>query len=340
MTRWLRTGDCLKAVPEPGPRMEIVPMEQLLRYILITPARNEAEFIDRTLKAMVAQTVKPVRWVIVSDGSTDGTDDIVRRHSAEHPWIELLRMPERRERHFSGKVHAFNAGYARVRDLDYDVIGSLDGDISFDAEYFAFLLGKLAADPSLGVVGTPFLEDGTQVYDYRYVNIEHVSGACQVFRRECFEEIGGYVPVDGGGIDFIAVTTARMKGWTTRTFTEKVSQHHRKMGTAGRGVLSARYRIGAKDYALGNHPLWEIFRVARQMSQRPFVIGSMAMGCGYGAALVRRVERPVSPELLSFTRREQMDRLKRFFTRGTQLVEFGGTSAGGRAVNNRMNNHV
>jgi hypothetical protein len=200
------------------------------------------------------------------------------------------------------------------------VIGSLDADISFDAEYFAFLLGKLTADASLGVVGTPFCEHGTQVYDYRFVNIEHVSGACQLFRRECFEAIGGYTPVRGGGIDYIAVTTARMRGWTTRTFTEKASTHHRQMGTAGRSVLAARFRAGVKDYMLGNHPLWELFRVVRQMSQAPLIIGSLALGCGYASALLRRPARPVSRELLAFTRREQMRRLKQFFARGTNAI--------------------
>jgi glycosyltransferase involved in cell wall biosynthesis len=303
-------------------RTPVIPEQavgKLPRYVLITPARNEAQFIDLTLRSMAAQTAKPVRWVIVSDGSTDGTGEIVGRYLAEHPWIELVRMPERRERNFSGKVQAFNAGYERVRGLDYEVIGSLDADISFDAEYFAFLLGKLAADPSLGVVGTPFQEQGTPVYDYRFVNIEHVSGACQVFRRECFEEIGGYIPVRGGGIDYIAVTTARMKGWVTRTFTEKVCQHHRQMGTVGRGVLSARFRTGVKDYALGNHPLWQIFRIARQMSQPPLVMGALALGCGYASALLRRPKRPVSRELLAFTRREQMGRLKRFLIRSPKL---------------------
>ena len=295
-------------------------MENLPRYVLITPARNEAEFIDLTLRSVTAQTAKPVRWVIVSDGSTDGTDQIVGCYVAEHPWIELVRLPERRERNFSGKVQAFNAGYERVRDLDYDVIGSLDGDISFDETYFAFLLRELAADPSLGVVGTPFKERGTPVYDYRFVNIEHVSGACQVFRRKCFEEVGGYTPVVCGGIDYIAVTTARMKGWSTRTFTEKVCRHHRQMGTASGGVLAARFRTGVKDYALGNHPLWEMFRVARQMGQRPLIAGALALGCGYASALLRRAKRPVSRELMAFARREQMRRLKRFVTRSTAPV--------------------
>ena len=158
-------------------------MLKLPTYVLITPARNEAQFIDLTIKSVVRQTVTPLKWVIVSDGSTDSTDAIVAKYAADHSWIELVRMPARRERHFAGKVHAFNAGYARVKDLDYDVIGSLDGDISFDEDYFAFLLRKMVENSALGLVGTPFREGSNLVYDYRFVNIEHVSGACQLFRR-------------------------------------------------------------------------------------------------------------------------------------------------------------
>jgi len=248
----------------------------------------------------------------VSDGSTDGTDKIVQSYTHEHSWIELVRMPERRERHFAGKVNAFNAGYDRIKDLDVEVIGSLDADISFDSAYFAFLLKKLAADPELGLVGTPFKDESNSTYDYRFVSIEHVSGACQLFRRQCFEDIGGYVPVEGGCIDHIAVISARMKGWKTRTFTEKVCLHHRAMGTAQHGLLIARFKNGCKDYAIGNHPLWELFRTVYQMGKRPFVIGALSLACGYVWAAFRRVDRPVGCELVTFYRREQMQRLKRF----------------------------
>lgn len=286
---------------------------KLPTYVLITPARNEAQFIELTIKSVVLQTVPPLKWVIVSDGSTDSTDAIVAKYAADYAWIELVRMPARRERHFAGKVHAFNAGYARVKDLDYDVIGSLDGDISFDEDYFAFLLRKVVENRALGLVGTPFREGSDLIYDYRFVNIEHVSGACQLFRRQCFEEIGGYVPVKGGCIDHIAVLSARMKGWKTRTFPERVCLHHREMGTAQHGLLRARFRNGAKDYAIGNHPLWELFRTAYQMTKRPPVIGGLMVGLGYGWSMIRRVERPVSRELVAFQKREQMVRLKRFF---------------------------
>lgn len=266
---------------------------------------------------MVSQTVRPARWVIVSDGSTDGTDEIVGKYATENPWIELLRMPERKERHFAGKVLAFNAGYARVKDVQHDVIVSVDADISFDANYFEFLLNKLAENHILGLVGTPFEDAGRGTYDYRFVSIEHVSGACQVFRRECFEEIGGYVPVKGGGIDHIAVLTARMKGWKTRTFVEKTCTHHRDMGTAQRSALMAKFRFGMQDYALGGHPLWQVFRTAYQMTKGPVVAGGLMLGAGYFWALMKHAPRPISPELVAFRRREQMQRLMNFLTRNT-----------------------
>lgn len=286
----------------------------LPRYVLITPARNEADFIELTIKSVIAQTELPLKWVIVSDGSTDGTDDIVSEYAAQYAWIELVRMPERRERHFAGKVHAFNAGLAQLRRLTrlpYEVIASLDADVSFDPDYFAFLLGKLAGDQRLGLVGTPFKEGSNPIYDYRFVNIEHVSGACQVFRRECFEQIGGYVPVKGGCIDNIAVITARMHGWKTRTFIEKVCHHHRPIGSAQQGSLAVRFRFGVKDYTIGNHPLWEAFRAVRQMTKQPFVLGGLMLLAGYSWSLLRGAERPVSQELMTFHRHEQMQRLKR-----------------------------
>jgi biofilm PGA synthesis N-glycosyltransferase PgaC len=284
-------------------------------YILVTPARNEARSIELTIQSVEAQSVLPLKWIIVSDGSTDATDDIVKRHAATHDWIELLRMPERRERDFAGKVGAFRAGLARAGNLPYDVVGSLDADITFEPDYFQFLLEKLKADPALGLVGTPFREISGESYDYRFVSIEHVSGACQLFRRECFEAIGGYVPVKGGSIDHIAVITARMKGWNTRTFTEKTCLHHRYVGTAQRGPLAAKFKFGLKDYALGNHPLWEVFRCLYQLGKKPVLLGGIALGSGYFWGMLRREQRPVSAEFVAFHRGEQMARLGKFFKR-------------------------
>lgn len=222
-------------------------------------------------------------------------------------------MPDRPERHFAAKVHAFNTGYARMRRLEYDAIGNLDADISFDEDYFAFLLRKLAEDHTLGLVGTPFKDGNDQIYDYRFVSIAHVSGACQLFRHECFEQIGGYVPVKGGGVDHIAVIGARMKGWTTRTFADKICLHHRKMGSAQHGPLTAKFRTGVLDYALGSHPIWELCRSCYQMTKRPRVVGGLALLAGYVWGLTTRMERAVTPEMTAFRRHEQMRRLANFF---------------------------
>jgi glycosyltransferase involved in cell wall biosynthesis len=294
-------------------------MQAPLEYVLITPARNEAQFIELTIKSVIAQTLRPMKWIIVSDGSTDGTDEIVRKYVDSNPWIKLIRMPERNERHFAGKVYAFNAGYALVGGSTFEVVGNLDADVSFDDDYFSYLIGKVAEDAALGVVGTAFRaqDASSQTYDYRFVGTEHVSGACQLFRRVCFEEIGGYLPVKGGGVDHIAVLTARMKGWKTRTFTEKVFVHHRGIGTAQHGELKARFKQGMKDYALGSHPIWELSRTAYQLTQRPFVIGGCLLLSGYMWALIRRAERPVSHQLMKFRRREQMTRLRKLLSKST-----------------------
>jgi glycosyltransferase involved in cell wall biosynthesis len=285
-------------------------LAELPRYVLVTPARNEAAYIEKTIESVVAQTILPLRWVIVSDGSTDGTDEVVRKFIARHDWIDLVSLPQRAGRNFAGKVAAFNAGQARLTGLKYDVIANLDGDVSFDEEYFAFLLGKLAENPALGLVGTPYRDPLNDPYDYRYVSAEHVTGPCQLFRRECFEAIGGYMPVKGGAIDRIADISARMKGWKTRIFTEKVYLHHRATGTSQQGVLISKFKDGAKDYSVGTSPIWELFRTAYQMTKRPLILGGLMTGAGYVWSLVRRVERPVSREMVKFCRREQTQRLK------------------------------
>lgn len=289
-------------------------MQETATYAIVTPARNEAQYIELTIRSMIAQTCRPLKWVIVSDGSTDGTDDIVRKYGNEHPWIELVRMPERQERNFAAKVHAFNAGYARIKDLKVQIIGNLDADVSFGPDHFGYLIGKMVQNPRLGLAGAPFRE-GTFQYDYRFANIENVWGGCQLFRRECFDAIGGYVPLKGGCIDHVAVLSCRFHGWETRTFTESVCLHHRQMGTALQGTLKARYKLGAKDYSVGNHPIWELSRTLYQMSHRPYVFAGLAMGLGYFSSMVRRVEIPISPELVAFARREQMQRLRKFFSK-------------------------
>jgi len=285
-----------------------------LSYVLITPARNEEDLIEKTILSVVSQTVRPAKWVIVSDGSIDKTDEIVKRYVDSHEWMEFVRMPEHRERHFAAKVQSFTAGYQKLGDVSYEIIGNLDADISFEEDYMEFLLSRFAEDPDLGVAGTPFVEDGHS-YDFRFASSEHVSGACQLFRKECFDAVGGYIPIKGGAVDWVAVTTARMKGWKTQTFFGKTYAHHRPSGTGSGGMLKSKFYQGKKDYYVGGHPVWEILRSGFQMIKRPYIVGGISLLTGYLWSFLTRVKSPISTDLRSFHRKEQMDRLRQVLRR-------------------------
>jgi len=283
----------------------------MVPYVLITPACNEEKLIEYTLKSVVKQTILPVKWVIVNDGSKDATASIVERYVEKYAWIELVNLPKRQGRNFAAKVHAFNAGRERLKDVGYEVIGNLDADVTLDADHFEFLLGNFRDDPTLGVAGTIFIEDGYNSGTDSFEGQNYVSGQCQIFRRECFDEIGGYTPSKNGGIDWIAVVTARMIGWKTRSFREKSFLHHRLLGTADRGVLGSSYAYGRKDYYLGGHPLWELFRSVYRITKKPYVLAGAALFLGYFGAYLKHDQRPVSDELMKFHRNEQMRRLKK-----------------------------
>jgi glycosyltransferase involved in cell wall biosynthesis len=282
-----------------------------LKYVLITAARNEEALIGKTLESVVRQTQLPERWIIVDDGSTDRTAEIIAPYVEKYSWIRLVRNPRRESRDFAAKANAVNDALRQMQDLKFDILGNLDADTSFAPDYMEFLIQKFAADPKLGVAGTPFREDSG--YDSSRDSFEgenHVAGACQLFRRECWNDIGGYLANPGGGVDWIAVTTARTKGWTTRSFADKRIHHHRLIGTAGRSQFAALFLYGQKDYYLGGSPVWELFRLIYRTAKRPYFVGSLALGCGYIWAAARRLNRPVSPELMRFHRAEQMRKLR------------------------------
>ncbi|UCF32189.1 MAG: glycosyltransferase family 2 protein [bacterium] len=284
-----------------------------MRYVLITTARNEEQYLEETIHSVIRQTVLPLRWVIVSDGSTDRTEEIVAKYLPDHPWMDLLALPGRAERSFSGKADAFNRGLGRIDSLDYEYIGNLDADVSFGEDYFAYLLGELDRDPELGVAGTDYVEGDFHSFRDSYISENHVNGQIQMFRRACFDQIGGYLAIPYGGIDWVAVTTARMKGWKTRSFSDRVFNHLRRMGTEGTNVLGARFHYGKKDYFLGGHPLWQIFRSTFQMTKKPYVLGGTLLLAGYLWASAT-MEKQVPEDLERFHRGEQMKRLRGIFT--------------------------
>jgi glycosyltransferase involved in cell wall biosynthesis len=281
------------------------------KYVLITPARNEESNLGRLVDSVVSQTKRPDKWVIVDDGSTDRTPEIADRAASQHDWIEVVHRPQHVERSFAGKVRAFNAGYETVRNMDFEVVGNLDCDVSFKPEYMDFLIGRFAVFSDLGVAGTPFNQDGG--YDSARDSFEgesYVSGGCQLFRKKCFDEIGGYVPNRAGGIDFIAVTKARMGGWRVRCFPEMRYYHHRALGTAEKSQFRASLDYGERAYYLGWSPIWHFVRVIYRLPKKPVVLGGLGLALGYSSAWIRRIERPVSQDMIRFHRTEQLKRLR------------------------------
>jgi len=284
-------------------------------YALITAVHNEERHIEKTLRSVTSQTVLPAKWIIVSDGSTDRTDELVERYAKSFQFIRLVRREREQQRNFASKVFAQNAGLQMLAPNHIDFVGLSDGDISFGPGYFHCLLEKFSKDPRLGLAGGFVYEE----VNGRFIPVagnrtRSVAGAIQVFRRECFESIGGLLPLKYGCVDTYPEIAARMRGWRVQSFPELEIRHHRPTG----GAAGYRYRQGFADYSIGYHPVFEVARLLRQIPCRPFSLGAVAQLCGFVAANFCREKRMVSPDLVAFLRNEQKERLLPFGRRRTK----------------------
>ncbi len=279
-------------------------------YVLVSPVRNEAKYIRFTLDSVVAQTHQPVRWVIISDGSTDDTDDIVRGYADKHPFIDFVRRESGTQRNFGSKVRAIELGLSRLSDVPYEFFGNLDGDISFGPEYYGQILQRFAADPKLGIAGGMLYDDIDGTWRRYVMSAKYsVSGTVQMYRRACFEQIGGYRPLHYGGEDAVTEGMARMHGWRVQTFEDLTVHHHRRVGTEGRGVLQACRDLGRREYLVGYHPFFALFRAASRMRAAPIVIGGINYAIGFYGAPLRGMKPETPGDYVRFLRREQLRRL-------------------------------
>lgn len=279
-------------------------------YALITAAHNEAKYIENTLRSVTSQTVLPAKWIIVSDGSTDGTDVIVRKYEAAFPFIRLLRRERDSKRDFASKVFALNAGMQLIARKSYRFVGHLDADVSFGPNYFHDLFQKFDEDAFLGLAGGFIFEEVSgQFVPTKGNRIMSVAGAVQMFRRECYRDVGPFLPIQYGGEDWYAEVAARMRGWRVKSFADLEVRHHRPTGIAC-GLLRSWYRQGLMDYSVGCHPIFEVTRLIRRISYRPFFLGALIRLASFVWASLRQEKRMVSPEFVSFLRKEQMTRLR------------------------------
>jgi glycosyltransferase involved in cell wall biosynthesis len=284
-------------------------------YVLITAAHNEEALIANAMRAVITQSVTPNRWVIVSDGSTDHTDEIVESFSKKYSFIELMRLDGHSKRNFKSQVHAINAGYGRVKNHSYRFVGNVDADITFGIGYFESIIERFDRNPKLGLAGGWVHERVKGVCRSRVGNyFRHVPHAIQLFRRECFEEIGGYLPLKYGGPDTHAEITARMKGWEVEAFPEIPVFHHRPT-SACEGFLQAAFRQGKMDQSLGYHPVFEILKCFSRARMKPYILYALTQMIGFIGSYCRRDEVVVSHEFIRYLRKEQMDRLRKCIIR-------------------------
>jgi biofilm PGA synthesis N-glycosyltransferase PgaC len=277
-------------------------------YVLVTAAYNEEAYIGDTIRSVVAQTVLPRAWAIVSDASTDRTDDIVQRFAGKYPWIRFLRREKDHHRAFASKVRCLEIGFRALAAESTPFVGHLDADIVLKPAYFVALLRRFADDPMLGIAGGCYEEKiGVKFRLSNGYSPISVPGGLQMFRRECYQEIGPWLPIEYGAEDWHAEIVARKYGWQVRSFRDLRARHLRPAGSAG-GVLRYNYRQGFADFCLGTHPAFEVAKLAKRMAWQPYVIGASARLLGFLVAHVR-AKRMVSSELVAFLRNDQLSRL-------------------------------
>ncbi len=284
------------------------------KYIIITPARNEEKYIEETIKSVVSQTILPQKWVIVSDGSTDRTDEIVKRYCAAYSFIQLMCSSGALERNFGSKVHAFNAGYYLIKDIAYDFIGNLDADISFGVDYFEKILYYFGQNNKLGIAGGIIQEFVNGSYITQKISLNSVAGAVQLFRRECYESIGGYFPLEYGGIDTAAEIMARSKGFHVHTFPELKVTHHRRVGFSDKSILAKRFmHWGRMHYSLGYHPVYYFILCCYKIFQKPYFFHGLLLMLGFIEAYVKGEKRALSADFVQYVRQEQVNKLLSIF---------------------------
>lgn len=284
------------------------------RYVLVTAARNEESYIRKTIESVISQTILPIKWVIVSDNSTDSTDDIVSEYIYRFPFIHLIKNEGDEIRNFGSKALAIRRAYSFVESLTFDSVGNLDADVSCEPKYFESLISKFDDKKTLGLVGGVRYDLCRNGFKMVNCSKNSVGGPCQFFRRECFEAIGGYLPLKFGGVDAVAEVSVRMLGWEVETFKDVCIYHHRKTGGASRSVVRMVFRSGVKEYVIGYHPLFMSLRALFRFKQEPIVLGSLIWICGFCWAAVHQLERPVSSEFVRFLRMEQLSRLRSVFS--------------------------
>ncbi|MGB5530096.1 MAG: glycosyltransferase family A protein [Ignavibacteriaceae bacterium] len=281
-----------------------------VKYVLITAAKNEELFIEKTIQSVLIQTIKPERWIIVSDGSIDRTVQIVEEYKNKYKFIDLIALPPNKERNFSSKVNALNLALSKFERAEFDFIGNLDADVTLDKSYYEEVFGSFQSNPKLGIAGGIIIDCIDDKEYPQNISLNSVAGAIQVFRKQCFEKIGYYIPFKYGGEDAYLEIMARMMGWDVQTLAELKVLHHRRTGTGMGSLVKANYRSGKMFYTLGYSPIFFLVRCFYRIFDKPILIGSLLNIIGYLSAFIKKEKCPAGNAFIDYVRSEQKERLR------------------------------
>lgn len=279
----------------------------LVRYAVITPVRDEESYLRYTIESMIHQTILPQEWIIVNDGSKDNTGKIIDEYARSYPWIHAVHRKDRGFRAAGGGVvDAFNEGYRFLESRDWEFISKFDGDLSFQPNYFEKCFEEFERDPKLGVGGGTICYEIDGVKYFERGPKFHVRGATKIYRRKCWEAIGGFWPAPGW--DTMDEVKASRLGWRTRTFPNLHLIHHRYTGSAD-GNWATLVKYGRANYICGYHPLFMLTKCASRLIRKPYVVGSVGLLYGFVSGYVKRIPQVDDRATIVYLRRQQMNRL-------------------------------
>ena len=280
-----------------------------MNYVIISPVRNEEQHLPRTINCMAEQTILPGKWILVDDGSTDATGKVADAAAAGHPWIKAIHRQDRGFRQAGGGVmDAFYDGFGAITDDRWDFIVKFDGDLSFSADYFEQCFTRFAATPKLGIGGGTICNEvnGSLLPESKIDPAFHVRGATKIYRRKCWDQIGGLIRAPGW--DTVDEVKANMLGWTTRTFPELKLVHHRPAGAAY-GTWSNLIKNGRANYVSGYHPVFMFLKCLRRSLERPYFVEGLGLWIGFLGGYFNQVPKVGEKDVIKYFRQQQMNRL-------------------------------
>ena len=279
-------------------------------YALVTAAKNEEELIEKTIQSVIEQSILPLKWIIISDGSTDETDNIILKYEKDYEFIQYFRTESSAGRNFGSKAKAIESANHLLKKLKIKYLGFLDADVTFDNNYFEQVILHAEKNHRLGITGGSIYELINGIYIKQNNHIGSVAGAVQFFNFSCYNEIGGYRDLRYGGIDSVAEVMARMYGWEVHSIKELHVQHHRQVGASGGRILKSKFRYGQREYFRGTMFIFWILKCIRRVTDYPYIISSFYMIGGYIYSCVFQRELiTLSQDFLKYTKQEQKKRL-------------------------------